>query len=56
MQTVLVDAIDQYRRRKFLKEANAAFAALQKDTEAWADEQPEREIGDRTAADGLEHE
>lgn len=56
MQTILNEAIDSYRRQKFLEEANAAFAALRSDPEAWGEEQQEREIWDRTIEDGLERE
>jgi len=56
MQTVLREAIDSYRRQKFLEEANAAFAALRGDREARGEEEQEREIWDRTAGDGLEQE
>lgn len=51
IQTVLHEAIDHYRREKFLEEANAAFAALKSSPEAWADEQRERELWDRAGAD-----
>ena len=56
MQTVLKQAIDSYRREKFLEEANAAFAALRSDPEAWGEEQREREIWDHAIEDGLERE
>ena len=54
VQTVLKKAIDSYRREKFLEEANAAFAALRSNPEAWSEEQQERDLWDQTAADGLE--
>jgi predicted transcriptional regulator len=54
MQAVLREAIDSYRRQKFLEEANAAFAALRRDAEAWSDEQRERELWDQVNEDGLE--
>ncbi len=54
MQAVLSEAIEGYRRKRFLDEANAAFAALRGDPEAWGEEEREREIWDRTAGDGLE--
>jgi predicted transcriptional regulator len=54
VQTVLRQAIDHYRREKFLEEANAAFAALKGNPNAWAEEQQERELWDRTAGDGEE--
>jgi len=56
VQTVLNEAIDSYRREKFLEEANAAFAALRSNPEAWSDEQQERQIWDHTTGDGLERE
>ncbi len=54
MQTVLNEAIDSYRRQKFLEEANAAFAALRSDPEAWREEQQERDLWDLAGEDGLE--
>lgn len=56
LQTVLKQAIDSYRREKFLEEANAAFAALHSDAEVWREEQQERDLWDRTSGDGLERE
>lgn len=56
MQTVLNEAIDSYRRQKFLEEANAAFAALRSDPNAWGEEQQERDIWDRVIEDGIEPE
>ena len=56
VQTVLKQAIDSYRREKFLEEANAAFAALRDDPHAWSEEQDERDLWDQTTGDGLERE
>lgn len=56
MQTVLNEAIESYRRQKFLEEANTAFAALRSDPEAWQEEQQERDLWDRAGEDGLEQE
>jgi len=56
VQTVLKQAIDSYRREKFLEEANAAFAVLRSNSEAWSEEQQERNLWDQTAGDGLERE
>lgn len=56
VQAVLKQAIDSYRREKFLEEANAAFAVLRSNLEAWSEEQRERDDWDRTAGDGLERE
>jgi predicted transcriptional regulator len=56
VQAVLREAIDSYRREKFLEEANAAFAALRRDPDAWDAELQERQIWDQAAADGLVRE
>mgnify|MGYP000213684800 FL=1 len=54
IQEILDKAIEQYRRQKFLEEANNAYAALRNNPEAWASEIEEREAWDVTLADGLE--
>jgi hypothetical protein len=56
MQAVLDQALERYRREKFLRAANADFAALKRDTEAWAQELGERELWEQTAADGISGE
>jgi predicted transcriptional regulator len=56
VQTVLREAIDSYRRQKFLEQANAAFAALRSNPAAWSEEQQERRIWDQTTEDGLKPE
>jgi len=56
MQSVLDDAIERYRRDRFLDEVNAAYAALRSDPKAWKEEQAERALWDRTLADGLKSE
>ncbi|HEY9853104.1 MAG TPA: ribbon-helix-helix protein, CopG family [Leptolyngbyaceae cyanobacterium] len=50
---ILDKAIEQYRRQKFLEEANQAYTALRNNSEAWASEIEEREAWDITLADGL---
>jgi len=52
MSDVLDEAIEQYRRRKFLEELNADFAALRRDRRAWNQEQKERAVWDGALADG----
>lgn len=54
MQAVLDEAIDHYQREKFMDEANAAYARLQADPEAWKEELEERRAWDATLSDGLE--
>lgn len=56
MQAILNQAIESYRRQRFLEEANAAFAALRQNPEAWHEEQQERACWDRAVSDGLERE
>ena len=54
VQTVLKQAIDSYRREKFLEQANAAFATLRRNPAVWSEEQQERHLWDQAATDGLE--
>lgn len=54
LQDLLDEAVERYRRELFLKEANAAFAALRADKAAWAEEEEERAAWEGTLADGLE--
>jgi hypothetical protein len=56
MQDVLAEAVEAYRRQRFLEGANAEYAALRADPTAWAEEQAERAAWDATLADGLEGE
>ena len=53
MQVILDRAIEQYRRQRFLEEANAAYAVQRRDPQAWQDERDERNLWDQTRADGL---
>ncbi len=53
MQEILDEAVELYRRRLFLQKANAAFAALQANPDAWADEEEERAVWDATLSDGM---
>ena len=54
MQSVLAEALEQYRRQRLLAAANAAYAALRAQTDAWAELERERAAWDNTLADGLE--
>jgi predicted DNA-binding protein len=56
MQTLLDEAIEHYQRERFMEEANAAYARLKSDPEAWREELEERQAWDPTASDGLENE
>ena len=50
---VLADAVEFYRRQKFLEDANRAYATLRQDVKACAAEQTERAAWDNTLSDGL---
>ena len=54
MQSVLEQALEQYRRHQLLEATNAAYMALRTDQDAWADLERERLDWDQTLADGLE--
>jgi hypothetical protein len=54
MQAILDLAIEEYRRQRFLQEANAAYAALRNKPKAWKAELVERKAWDATTADGQE--
>jgi hypothetical protein len=49
-------AVELYRREVFLEGVQSDFAALRADANAWADEQAERGLWEKTDDDGLEHE
>ena len=53
MQEILGEAIELYRRKLFLEKANAAFAALKADPQAWKEEQEERTAWDVALLDGM---
>jgi hypothetical protein len=42
------------RREEFLRDANADFAALRRNSKAWAEELAERQIWEQTLGDGIE--
>ena len=54
MQAVLDKALEQYRRQRFLEAANADYAALRRNPEAWKGELEERKLWDQTLNDGLD--
>jgi len=53
MQSVLEKAVEEYRRRRFLEDVNAAYLLLKEDPEAWKELEEERSAWDATLADGL---
>ena len=56
MQAVLDKAVEEYRRRCFWEQVEAAAGELCKDSTAWNDELAERRVWDVTLSDGLEAE
>jgi len=56
MQAVLDKAIEHYRREKFLRDANADFAALKRNPKAWKEELKERDVWEQALSDGLAKE
>jgi hypothetical protein len=54
MQSILEKAIEHYRREQFLLGANADFAALKENPQAWEMELQERQLWEQTLADGLD--
>ena len=55
MQAVLERAVEDYRRRRFLENVNAGYAALRSDATAWSEHERERDALDRIG-DGLERD
>lgn len=54
MQTIVEEAVEQYRRRRFLEGLNQDFKALKEDEQAWQEELAERSLWDNTLLDGVE--
>ena len=54
MQAALDKILEDQRRKVFLSQANAAYAALKTDSKAWKEEIAERELWARTLADGMD--
>ena len=56
MQTIIEQAVEQYRRRRFLEGLSQDFKALKEDAESWQEELEERKLWDKTSLDGAERE
>lgn len=56
MQEVLERAIEEYRRKRFFDELDAAYEALRRDPNEWQGVLDERAAWDQTLMDGLEDE
>lgn len=52
LQTVLDAAIEEYRRRRFLQEANRAYSVLKENPKNWKVELEERKQWEATLSDG----
>jgi predicted DNA-binding protein len=52
---ILRQAIEEYRRKRFLQNANAAFAALKRNPKAWEEEKRERKAWESTLSDGIDN-
>lgn len=54
MGKVVEQALETYRREKFWKACNEAYARLKSDPKAWAEELEERKTWETTLTDGLD--
>ncbi|MBI5602107.1 MAG: toxin-antitoxin system protein [Deltaproteobacteria bacterium] len=52
LQTILDAAIEDYRRHRFLQEANKAYSVLKENPKTWEAELGERKRWDPTLSDG----
>jgi predicted transcriptional regulator len=50
---VLVEALELYRRERFVARVNAGYSLLREETAAWKDHLAEREAWDSTLEDGV---
>ena len=50
---VLVEALELYRRERFVARVNAGYSLLREETVAWKDHLAERNAWDATLEDGL---
>ena len=50
---VLVEALELYRRERFVARVNAGYSLLRKETAAWKDHLAERKAWDSTLEDGV---
>lgn len=56
MQAILDKAIEDFRRKLFLEEANKAYLRLRNEPEKWNEELKERQEWDAALLDGLEED
>ena len=55
MQTIIEQAVEQYRRRRFLEGLSQDFKTLKEDSQSWQEELEERKLWDKTLLDGVEN-
>lgn len=56
VQTILAQAIEEYRRKHLFDQAATAYAALRNDATAWQAELDERALWENTLQDDLEQD
>lgn len=56
MQSIIDQAVEQYKRRRFLEGLNDDFARLKQDPDAWQHELDERRVWDSALTDDIEVE
>jgi predicted transcriptional regulator len=56
ISNILEKAVENYRRKEFLKKTNKAYAKLKEDKEKWEEELSERKDWGSTLLDGLEED
>jgi len=56
MLTILAQALEEYRRKRFLESVNDAYAAIRSDERAWSELAAERGEWDGVLLDGLADE
>jgi predicted transcriptional regulator len=56
MMSIIEQAIERYRRERWLEEANQEWAAIQADPQAKAESAADQALWDSTLGDGLEKE
>ncbi len=56
MQSMIDEAVELYRRRRFLEAVNAAYTPLRQHAETWTVIEHERREWDTALGDGLQHE
>jgi hypothetical protein len=56
MQAVLDEALERYRRERFLRGANADFEGQRNNPKVWKEELRERKLWEQTLSDGLRRE